>query len=65
MTKRQKAANKKKASKRVLVEHSIGIVKVYQIVKNRIRIRKNDARDLVMDLCCGLANFKIEQKSVT
>ena len=59
LTKRQKASNKTKAKKRVKVEHSIGYVKIYRIVKDCIRIRKNNAKDKMMELCCGLANFKL------
>lgn len=58
LTKKQKAENRAKARRRVTVEHSIGYVKIYRIVKDRIRIRKNNARDTIMELCCGLANFK-------
>jgi len=60
LTKRQKASNKAKARKRVKVEHSIGYVKIYRIVKDGIRIRKDNAKDTIMELCCGLANFKLD-----
>lgn len=59
LTKRQKASNQAKARKRVKVEHSIGYVKIYRIVKDGIRIRKGNAKDTIMELCCGLANFKL------
>ncbi|MGH2644592.1 MAG: transposase family protein, partial [Chitinophagaceae bacterium] len=59
LTRRQKKSNRMKASQRVLVEHSIGRVKVYRIVKDCIRIWKEDAKDLVMDICRGIANFKL------
>lgn len=62
LTKKQKSENRAKARKRVKVEHSIGYVKIYRIVKDRIRIRKNNARDTVMELCCGLANFKLHRR---
>jgi hypothetical protein len=59
LTKRQKQANRRMASKRVLVEHCIGRVKIYRIVKDQIRIWKNEARDLVMEICCAINNFKV------
>jgi hypothetical protein len=59
LTKRQKASNQAKARKRVRVEHSIGYVKIYRIVKDCIRMTKNNINDKVMELCCGLANFKL------
>jgi hypothetical protein len=60
LTKRQKDSNRAKARKRVKVEHSIGYVKIYRIVKDGIRIRKENAKDKIMELCCGLANFKLD-----
>jgi hypothetical protein len=65
LTKRQKASNRAKASKRVTVEHSIGHVKIYRIVKDEIRIWKNEAKDTVMEICCALSNFKLFRKKPT
>ena len=62
LTKKQKAQNKAKARKRVKVEHSIGYVKIYRIVKDCIRLKGVGARDTIMELCCGLANFKLHCK---
>lgn len=59
LTKKQKASNRAKARKRVKVEHSIAYVKIYRIVKDGIRIRKNNAKDKMMEIACGLANFKL------
>jgi len=63
LTTEQKQANHKKASKRVKVEHCIGRVKIFRILKDRIRIWKNKARDLVMEIGCAIANFKIAYKT--
>lgn len=63
LTEEQKKGNKQKASKRVIVEHCIGKVKIFRIVKDRIRIWKNEAKDIVMEICCGLHNFKIAYKT--
>lgn len=62
LTKKQKASNKVKSSKRVLIENAIGYVKIYRIVKDNIRLKKDNAKDLVMELCCGIANYKINYK---
>ena len=59
LTKKQKASNKAKARKRVKVEHSIGYVKIYRIVKDSIRIRKDNAKDKFIELCCRPANFEL------
>lgn len=63
LTQKQKTANKRKASKRVLVEHSIGHVKIYRIVKDTIRLRKENAKDIVMEICCGLSNWKMKYRT--
>jgi hypothetical protein len=63
LTDEQKRTNREKSARRVIVEHSIGKIKIFRIVKDRIRIWKNDAKDLVMEICCGLHNFKIDYKT--
>lgn len=63
LTQKQKTANKRKASKRVLVEHCIGHVKIYRIVKDTIRLWKDNTKDVVMEICCGLSNWKIKYRT--
>jgi hypothetical protein len=63
LTQKQKDANKRKASKRVLVEHSIGHVKIYRIVKDTVRLWKDNTKDMVMEICCGLSNWKLSYKT--
>jgi hypothetical protein len=58
----QKQQNKAIASFRVLIEHAIGGVKKWRIVKERFRCRKFGFDDLVMLIACGLHNFKIALK---
>ena len=65
LTELQKLENKQKSSLRVIVEHAIGSVKIYRIVKETIRVRSHEFRDIVMDICCGLHNFKIHCKFLT
>jgi hypothetical protein len=59
LTEEQKLSNKKKASVRVTIEHIIGRVKIYRILKDRIRMYKQGIKDLVMELGCALLNFKL------
>jgi hypothetical protein len=59
LTDDQKQANKVKSSFRVLVEHAIGRVKICRIVKDRIRCWKGGLQDRVMEICCGLHNFRL------
>jgi hypothetical protein len=63
LTLEQKHENKKKAQQRVLVEHAINQVKVWRIVKEKIRSYRHQLRDEVMLIACGLSNFKIIMKS--
>ena len=44
---------------RVRIEHAIGSVKRYRIVKEKSRTWKPGFRDLVFETCCGLHNFRL------
>lgn len=44
---------------RIRIEHAIGGVKRYRIVKDKIRNWKQNFRDKVMETCCGLHNFRL------
>ena len=63
LTDEQKLSNKKKASVRVTIEHIIGRVKIYRILKDRIRMYKQGIKDLVMEIGCALLNFKLSYKT--
>jgi hypothetical protein len=47
------------SSIRVRVEHAMGGVKRYRMVKDRLRNWKAGFRDLVFETCCGLHNFRL------
>lgn len=55
-----KAANRLISKIRIRVEHAIGGVKRYRIVKDKIRNWKKGFRDTVMETCCGLHNFRLD-----
>jgi len=55
----EKENNRQISSLRIRVEHAIGGVKRYRIVKDPLRVRKDDFRDRVMETCCGLHNFRL------
>jgi hypothetical protein len=59
LTPEQKGSNRRISSLRIRVEHAIGGVKRYRIVKDQLRVRKDDFRDRVMETCCGLHNFRL------
>lgn len=55
----QKALNRDISRIRVRIEHFIGGVKRYRIVKDECRAYKNDFRDKIIGTCTGLYNFRI------
>jgi len=59
LTAEQKERNREISRVRIRVEHAIGGVKRYRIVKDQLRNRKQDFRDQVMETCCGLHNFRL------
>jgi hypothetical protein len=61
----QKAYNRLLASIRVSVEHVIAGVKRARIVKDKIRLKRNQIRDLVMSIACGLHNLRIAYRNLS
>jgi hypothetical protein len=59
LTPEEKAYNRTIAQRRIVVEHIISSVKRCRIVKDAIRLWKEGVRDLVMEVCCGLHNFRV------
>jgi len=58
LTPQEKAYNSLIASQRIGVEHSIGGVKVYHIVRDVFRNIRVGFADLVMETACGLHNLR-------
>jgi len=58
LTDEEKAENRRISSIRVRIEHIIGSVKRYRMIAERIRISCADMRDMIMEVCCGLHNFR-------
>jgi hypothetical protein len=59
LTRAQKAANRRMARRRVRIEHVNSRVKRCRIVHDTSRLRKAGVRDLVMEICCALHNFRV------
>jgi hypothetical protein len=59
LTRAQKTANRRIARRRVRIEHVNRSVKRGRIVHDTNRLRKAGVRDLVMDVCCALHNFRV------
>lgn len=58
LTKKEKKKNKKLSRVRVAVEHVIGKVKVFRIMSERYRNRRQH-HGLRMGLICGIYNFEL------
>jgi hypothetical protein len=63
LTKREKQKNRGQAKKRVAIEHSIGGMKRYRILSNRLRIKNTQFIDLIIGVCAGLWNFLLNHVS--
>jgi hypothetical protein len=59
LTRRQKASNRRLARRRVRIEHVNSSVKRCRIVHDTCRLRKAGVRDLIMEVCCALHNFRV------
>jgi DDE superfamily endonuclease len=62
LTHPEKAMNRRISSIRIRIEHAIGGVKRYRIVKDKIRLLKDRVRDTIMETCCGLHNFRLQYR---
>ena len=59
LTVEQQRANQALPYRRRRIEHVHSSVKRCRIVRDRIRLWKDGVRDLVMELCCALHNFRV------
>src|SRR5712691_3988472 len=59
LTLEQQRANQALHYRRLRIEHVNSSVTRCRVVKDRIRLWKEGVRDLVMDICCALHNFRV------
>jgi DDE superfamily endonuclease len=59
LTLEQQLANQALHDRRLRIEHVNSSVKRCRIVKDRIRLWKEGVRDVVMEICCALHNFRV------
>jgi len=59
LTVEQQRANQALQHRRLRIEHVNSSVKRCRVVKDRIRLWKEGVRDLVMERCCALHNFRV------
>jgi hypothetical protein len=62
LTPPERATNRQISSIRIRIEHAIGGVKRYRVVKDKIRLLKDGIRDTIMETCCGLHNFRLQYR---
>jgi hypothetical protein len=59
LTDEQKADNRLLARRRIRIEHVNSSVKRCRIVKDILRLVKDGVRDMVMEICSALHNFRV------
>ena len=59
LTWEQHVANQALHCRRLRIEHVNSSVKRCRMVKDRIRLWKEGVRDVVMEICCALHNFRV------
>lgn len=57
LIKNKKFRNTQQARKRVVVEHSIGGLKRYRILSDRLRMHNLEQFDVALEVCAGPWNF--------
>lgn len=56
----QKTENTQQASQRIVIEHSIGGLKRYRFLSDRLRAREPQLYDSILGICAGLWNFSLK-----
>lgn len=59
LTEEQKAENRQLARRRIRIEHVNSSVKRCRIVKDTLRLLKEGVRDMVIEICSALHNFRV------
>ncbi len=62
LTAEEKEKNQRINRIRVRIEHVIGSVKRYWIVKDKLRLWREHIHDMLMETCCGLHNFRLRYR---
>ena len=59
----QKEKNRNISRERIFVEHAIGKIKKFRILKNRCRIKCQELKDRIIGICAGLWNYQLKLSS--
>jgi hypothetical protein len=62
LTQEQKDENRRIASVKMRIEHTIGSIKRCRIVKDRLRYWRDGIRDQVMQIACALHNLRLRYR---
>ena len=62
LTPEQKEENRRIASIKMRIEQVIGSIKRSRIVKEKMRLWREGVRDMVMETCCALHNFRLRYR---
>jgi hypothetical protein len=60
LTQQQKSENRQRSKRRVFVENSIGGLKRFRILSDRLRIHRMDMYEKLVVVCAGLWNFHLK-----
>jgi len=60
LTDEQKEKNKEISKERIYVEHAIGGMKRYRMLKNKARTKSYELKNQILGNCAGLWNYKLE-----
>ena len=59
----QKEKNRGVGRERIFVEHAIGRLKKFRVLKNRCRLKCGKLKNQIIGICAGLANYQLTLKS--
>ena len=59
LTEEQKEHNRTVSRERIYVEHAIGRIKIFRILKNRCRLKSEMWKNRILGICAGLWNYKL------
>jgi hypothetical protein len=60
LTEIEKQWNKVVAQKRIFVEHAIGGMKIFRILKNKSRLKIKELKNIILGVAAGLWNYKLK-----
>lgn len=59
LSEEQKERNKAVSNERIYVEHAIGRMKKYNILRHKCRLKSRELKNRILGLCAGLSNYQL------